>query len=37
MSNDLVTFNIRYERSKFEMKIESPTDVFGFVLKLVKT
>jgi len=35
MSVDLVTFNIRYEKSQFEFKMKSPLDVFHFIKTLV--
>ncbi|XP_025412784.1 uncharacterized protein LOC112685183 isoform X2 [Sipha flava] len=34
MTNDLVTFNVRYEESVFKLKMESPTDVHRFIQKL---
>ncbi|VVC32552.1 Hypothetical protein CINCED_3A016401 [Cinara cedri] len=34
MSDDLVTFNVRYEKSLFQLKIKTPEDVLGFVKKL---
>lgn len=35
MSNDFVTFNIRYKKALFELKIKTPGDVSGFIEKLV--
>jgi len=35
MSDDFVTFNIRYEKALFELKIKTPRDVSGFIEKLV--
>lgn len=35
MSDNLVTFNIRYEKSLSQLKIEAPEDVLGFIEKLV--
>ncbi|CAI6344845.1 unnamed protein product [Macrosiphum euphorbiae] len=34
MSNDFVTFNIRYKKALFELKIKTPGDVSGFIEKL---
>lgn len=38
MSNDLslVTFNVRYEKSTYALKIETPSNVSEFHEKLVK-
>lgn len=35
MSEDNVTFYIRYEKALFKLKMKSPIDVSGFVRKLV--
>lgn len=34
MSDDFVTFNIRYKKALFELKIKTPGDVSGFIEKL---
>jgi len=34
MGSNMVTFNIRYEKSQFQLKMESPSDVFQFIEKL---
>lgn len=35
MSDDFITFNIRYEKTLFELKIKTPENVSGFIEKLV--
>lgn len=35
MADDLVIFNVRYEKSIFKLKMENPTDVYEFIQKLV--
>lgn len=35
MSDDFITFNIRFEKSLFELKIITPGNVSGFIEKLV--
>lgn len=35
MSDDFITFNIRFEKALFELKIKTPGDVSGFIGKLV--
>ncbi|XP_060878258.1 uncharacterized protein LOC132950732 isoform X1 [Metopolophium dirhodum] len=34
MSDDFITFNIRFKKSLFELKIKTPGDVSGFIEKL---
>ncbi|XP_022169590.1 uncharacterized protein LOC111033244 [Myzus persicae] len=34
MSDDFVTFNIRCEKALFELKIQTPSNVSGFIVKL---
>lgn len=35
MSDDLVTFNIRCEKSQYELKIPTPVDASAFMEELV--
>jgi len=35
MSDDFVTFNIRWEKALFQLKIKTPGNVSGFMEKLV--
>jgi len=35
MSDDYITFNIRFEKALFELRIKTPGDVSGFTEKLV--
>jgi len=37
MSDDFITFNIRYQKALFELRIKTPGDVSGFIEKLVNS